>query len=302
VLVVDDYRSDPSKLFSIAVANDGVAGTPDQIPLAGTVPLGCISVSPNGKYLAYVRPNTKQHWFLEVRVLGSGHTIRCPWMPEIRREAWPGGPNGRLVWSPDSSCVCELHPLPKPHIRRFSIKSERVDEIPLSADVRIDDPEKCDVLGFAGSDTLLVAPGGDYFEHSYPLLTLVEISLSRPSKVIRTYNPRVPEVNCYGRIVLSPRGDRLLWASLNINRVSSLQVRLHRYLPFVPGEDTAFERGSVSALDGKGLQEIGTYNIPLSKTPGPNSNEPWILDPKWTPDGKRIGFVYKDRLMTVPVD
>jgi hypothetical protein len=137
---------------------------------------------------------------------------------------------------------------------------------------------------------------------NFPRLHLVEVSVSGPPRVIRKVSPRVPATECLGTVLLSPKGDRLLWAALCDQRASPFEVRLHRYLSFVPGEDTLVERGWVSAIDGGGMKEIGYYDVPAAKAPAGKNNEPWILDPKWTPDGKRIGFVYKDKLMTVPVD
>ena len=62
------------------------------------------------------------------------------------------------------------------------------------------------------------------------------------------------------------------------------------------------EEGWFCNFDGSDMKEVGYYNIRGSIASPTSSNAPWIINAKWTPDGKRISFVYKDRLMTVPVD
>ena len=58
------------------------------------------------------------------------------------------------------------------------------------------------------------------------------------------------------------------------------------------------EKGWVSSLDGNEMREVGYYEVPAEI---PNQNQqPRIIDPKWTPDGKHIDFLLKDTVYSIP--
>jgi len=223
----------------------------------------------------------------------------------------------KLIWSPDGEFIYRVRSGADLVLERVRVKGGKIETFPVTLERKTDDMEKAVILGFTAPNRLLLASQGSWFENlpptmktsgssrqddSAPRILLAEFEVGLHSKLVKTYSPHLPANAGIGMIALSPKGDRLLWSALCVNSVPPLQAWLHRWIPSVPGEETVTERGWISDLDNKNFREIGYYNIPPSHAPTAQSNEPWIIDPKWTPDGKRIGFVYKDRLMTIPAD
>jgi hypothetical protein len=305
----------PSGLYRVTSDPAGRAGTPVPFVFPPTSMAGDdISVSPDGRYLAclvVVKSGTSP-FQLVVRQMDGNTLVHRDWKMDVPNNI------GEFAWDPDSQSLLTLQFRPEPWLMRFFIHTGRRQQVPLPPGLPLSDLGNSSILGFTERATLIIARAGPSFQDrafsgafgtssgittNIPRIPLIEISLSQCPKIVRTFAPAVPSGAGIGIIALSPRGDRLFWSALCANRPSPLQVRLHRYFSFVPGDTTVVEKGWVSRLDGSGMKELGYYEIPPG-TPGVANpaGPPWIIDPKWTPDGKRIGFVYKDRLMTIPAE
>ena|SRR5579871_5556216 len=92
---------------------------------------------------------------------------------------------------------------------------------------------------------------------------------------------------------LSPQGDRLAWV-LILDNAPPEPAWLQRLRSWF-GQGKQRTMGLwVSGLDGSAMREIGH----IAYRPGDEVPQ----DIRWTPDGKRLSFLYKGALYTVPVD
>lgn len=275
----------------------------------------CYSPSPDGQYLAYIEVKTsgsarKSRCFLVVRGMDGTIKVHTEWLFEDNLF------RNRLVWAPDSSYCVQLD-RNEAHIQRVSLKTGRREMVALPRVIPLDDPTSQDIVGVTNHGTALIARergllydpanSGATASGSNPInvprMSLVEVSLEKPGSTVHTYSPAVPAGAGIGYIVVSPQGDRIFWGALCGAKASPLVARIHRWLKFVPAGDSVIERGWVSRLDGSGMKEIGFYALPAAAlSPSSSAQVAWINNPKWTPDGKRISFVYRDRIMTIPAD
>lgn len=165
------------------------------------------------------------------------------------------------------------------------------------------------VIGFARNGNVLIAPEGETVETptfgppntgqaetpvNFPAITLCELSLEPQMRIVKRRRIAVPVKDCYGMMILSPAGDRLLLVFAVDHQPTPFESWIHRILPFASDPHTMNERMMVCGLDGDHLHDLGIYRQEPS--------QPDVIAPTWTPDGKRIGFVYGDRIMTVPAD
>ena len=155
-----------------------------------------------------------------------------------------------MAWAPDSGSLTSLRTTGNPCLRRVSLPSGKLETIILPSEAGLTNANQAVILGFTGEDTLLFATQGPMFYSeraitggtsggsgvNTPRAALVEISLAGRPRVIRTYSPPVPIAAGLGTFILSPSGDRLFWGALCVVTPSPLEIRLHRYLHFVPGE------------------------------------------------------------------
>jgi hypothetical protein len=103
---------------------------------------------------------------------------------------------------------------------------------------------------------------------------------------------RAPRGLVHFAVELSPRLDRLLWSTMTAEHwgvIDDPQKRSPRH----PGRISML----VSDLDGRGMREVASVPIP----PG---REYWEYEhfggPVWLPDGRRISYVYRDKLWIAP--
>ena len=312
--LVADGRN-PTGFIRVGLDPSGRAEPPKPLPFAVTADNDLLSVSPDGRSVAYIQSVSRTPGvitqYLVARSLDGRKVVK--WVYDGR------GDLGAFVWTPDSSSLVALQCRPEACLRRFDLRSGRLEKIALPPELRLAYRENATLLGFTWRGALLAALGGAAFQNrrffddlspgygaysaNYPRMPLIELSLDGIPHAVRAFSPSLPEGAGVGFVELSPTGDRLFWGALCAKVPSPLEVRLHRYLAFVPGDPAVVERGWVSQLDGSGMKELGFYEIP-SGNPGPGNpaGPPWLIDPKWTPDGRRIGLVHGDRLLTIPAD
>ena len=96
---------------------------------------------------------------------------------------------------------------------------------------------------------------------------------------------------------LSPKGDRLFLGVASMRHTPWL-CRLHERFNWIPRGKYGVEQGWVMNLDVSGKHLIGEFTVPMEV----GKERPWIVDPKWTPDGKKISFLYDDGIYTIPAD
>ncbi len=284
-------------------------GSSSRRPLPLSLPswAAAVTVSPNGKYAAYFDRRSQfapgNRYDLVVSQLDGRQIAHCEWTGDVR--------TGPCAWTQDSSGIVMVQNLPAPCLKRLSVVTGRVETAALPRDPalwRDGAPDfsstgfasRCRVLGFTAPYTLVIAPRGVVSQNA--MVPLVEISTTTPIQITRKFTFAIPAGAEMGTLELSPTGDRLFWGAMCYDRMPPW-VWLQLIARLIPGEGAWVERGWVCRLDGSGMREIGYYTIPAASagSSGP-VDPPWIIDPKWTPDGKRISFVYADKLMTVPVD
>lgn len=123
---------------------------------------------------------------------------------------------------------------------------------------------------------------------------LYEVTVEPKMRTVRQSRITTPAHSMMGVLTLSPNGDRLFIGTVNAEEPSPLLTYLHRVAPFVPADTITYERAFVCDLNGSHLRDLGGHSA--------RNAEPWVVSPTWTPDAKRIAFVYDDRIMTIPVD
>ena len=87
--------------------------------------------------------------------------------------------------------------------------------------------------------------------------------------------------------------DRLLIGSL-VWRQDPISSWLHSKFPGVPDNSGYFEEAWVGKMDGSDMRLIGT--MPMGDV---NQEKPWAIEPLWSPDDRRISFIYGDGIYVV---
>ena len=98
--------------------------------------------------------------------------------------------------------------------------------------------------------------------------------------------------------ILSPQGDRIVWLLdvVDPNKEQSSWLRPVRHWLRLPSPAPVTGLW-VSNRDGTKMRLIGT--LPLKSGRDPRDI---LTNPQWTPDGKRVSFISRDALYTVPAD
>lgn len=97
---------------------------------------------------------------------------------------------------------------------------------------------------------------------------------------------------------LSPRGDRLAW-KLSQPATPRLPDLLSRWFPSIKPPAKTLLSLWVSRADGREMHKIGSIER------REETNELFMLEPddiRWTPDGKRLSFIYRNALYVVPAE
>ncbi len=255
----------------------------------GQLVLDC-PISPDGKWLLWNGMNGQGDFAC---ALDGSRNIRFARPVYFTQSGWPAA-----AWMPDSRHWVQIGPSRQwqARLRLFSLDDpDRVQDFDLASQQTISGAAQ--LLGVTRSDDLLVlpVPGGwtaglDLQAYTLPtqanagrILTPKNLHIALPPK-----NSVLPV-----RIALSPAGDRLTFFVISF--VDTPHQALLRKFWGMLGRHPHY----VIALwtcrpDGKERQEIGEMPYKV--------DEETPTDLRWLPGGKRLSFLYKGTLYTVPAN
>ncbi|HZT42437.1 MAG TPA: hypothetical protein VFA07_09605 [Chthonomonadaceae bacterium] len=149
------------------------------------------------------------------------------------------------------------------------------------------------LLNFAVYHTQPLSNVNLHFDKLEILPLNIDKEVSFPHAYALTFPNQVTFINA----IASPQGDRIAWETLE-HRVPAWSALLHRILPAYKPQELNIFALKVSRLDGSQTQIVGTMEMP----PGDQDSNDVPQELRWTPDGKRLSFLYHRAIWTVPTD
>ncbi|HZO87812.1 MAG TPA: hypothetical protein VFB38_05690 [Chthonomonadaceae bacterium] len=169
------------------------------------------------------------------------------------------------------------------------------------------------LLGSTGPDRILATPfyaAPSVSKGPQRRISFYEFSI-RPGagiKDVRQYTVTLPKgpaphnrdvaLRAGEEVALSPQGDRLAWL-LHLRQEPDRMTRfLSRWIPWLRRAPKGAMVLRTSRLDGNDIQDVGYMQIQ------PDEFLRWFQPYRlqWLPGGKRLSFLYKDAVWTVPAD
>lgn len=144
------------------------------------------------------------------------------------------------------------------------------------------------LIGFPSAGRALCDLIGDD-EQGIPNTDFYNVPIDGKTADSRHYTIPIPKevrINGIDALELSPQGDRLVWC--------------YRYLHYFNNGYSNRQEIWVSDVDGSHVHEIGFHE--MTRIEGQQAMSDILIALQWTPDGKRLSFLYKDALWTVPAD
>ena len=129
-------------------------------------------------------------------------------------------------------------------------------------------------------------------------ITIWNVDLHRRGLATRRYNVALPqnrEVEC---LKFSPQGDRIAWV-LHEDQTSEMPRILHYVFPHVAVATRHLVSVYVSLTDGSEMHRLGY--IEITNKQNEEFDEP-VQNIQWLPSGKRLSFLYRNRLYTVAAE
>lgn len=200
------------------------------------------------------------------------------------------GSPGDPVWAPDSRRWAMLWDDARkgPVCYVFSVeKRSLVREIPLPQAGKKEEGKVIRwIVGFTQSGHILSSVAQ---EDGSDKVEMLECASAGKQEEPHRYTIRLLKPAVVNDCILSPKGDRLAWL---------LEERKK------PSADKDAAGGArlelwISRRDGSGLQAMGFMDIASENV---KRTEWYPSQLSWLPDGKRLSFIYKDALYTVPVE
>ena len=152
------------------------------------------------------------------------------------------------------------------------------------------------IVGLINGKRLLAANWAVDMKNAY----LFDIDLAIPKKSNR-YTVSVPGTGLTHGLVISPDGKRLTWIRTHYGFDSPFLAYLRQRAPWLVSSPVPRVVVSVSDLRGKSWTEVGSVTLQrLDLTPQERRQMTDYV--QWTPDSKRLSFLYKNCLYTVPAD
>lgn len=276
------------------------------------------AISPDGKYIIYYRLQSTQQLPLSKEVYSTrldmnmmDGSLKHSWitstgnMVDIRNST-------NVIWMPDSKGLICLRKSKDtnaiPYLDIYPISGEQV----ISAarpDLRSIWPagKSLFLIGFSPQGRIIASESGSYFFDSghfftktkvnYPNLHLYDFGIVNSVTGIHRFSVHVPAEAEYGLALVSPKGDKICWYA-NCVYESGFQKLLHKINPTIPIDRRMIEKMWVSTLDGNEMRVLGYYEIP-GYIPKLSEQPSRIQEPKWTPDGKHIDFLFKNTVYTI---
>ena len=252
-----------------------------------------------------------RRWLLWVNERGARQTAVASRVDGSRAVTWPRPwYDYSLAWLPDNSgwvwhgTVATVHRL----------AGSRVDLVPFQTKFVASRPGRVaqapHLLGTApGGKTIAfdtqamhnsdrfysvldVGRAGFVFEPIPKQVAFVELDLVRPGAPGRRFTLPMPSGAEQSVLALSPAGDRIAWLTYRNGRAPAFLNRLPQELWLSSWKQSASLW--VAPTDGgKPPRLVGRLILDEGESVGP---------PSWTPDGRRLSYLYQDALWTLPVD
>lgn len=229
--------------------------------------------SPNGRWILFASAVNRLAIYTAIRT------------DEDYARSWTNRfPNSLAVWLSDSQGFIEWSVRGNRwagRVYRIDVEDTNIVEVPLPA-------------SFSDSNQLRGHGGMTILPFEDPTRTkgqIVQVRFDSTNVALTKLSYQLPNrINPADWMsVMAPTGDRLAW--LIFFQQKWPHVEWQREFPFVRSETRYLASLWVSGLDGSDLREIGHL--------GAGEDLRRIA---WTPDGRRLSYVYRDTLWTVPVD
>ena len=257
--------------------------------------------SPDGKWLLWVSPKSHtyyDYYFASVDGSHYAHWAGRPeaiswkplWMPDSRH--WillqdkddPGTTSRAMIYSIDSPRAYRTIPLSIPAIAHCS------GGISESTNIALQDRIQANLVcedRWAGNDNRFVLrtvqTAQVLFGAKPGTKDLISIPIPKEKKIVKA--------------LFDPNGLHILWIARS-DYMPPYMGWLHRLMPSSQSQQHSWYRFWVSGPDGKNAHEIG--QIEIKPDPYLSMDMPFAFS--WLPDGKRVSFIYENKLYTVPVD
>ena len=210
-----------------------------------------------------------------------------------------------LFWSIDGKTLFCI--LPKGDIHRFRPSIDEKEMLEIEKPSAQSSHAVSDIIGFAKSgrfiiksDTIISPSNSEDNEWRRSKIELFEVGYGADktySKINSFKFIQDKNESSIPALALSPKGDRLFLGVASVRRNPFL-AWLHERISQIPEGAYCVEQGWVMNLDGSGKHLIGEYTVSMEE----GKEFPWIIQPKWTPDGKKISFLYDDGVYAIPAD
>ncbi|HLV79905.1 MAG TPA: hypothetical protein VKT32_06460 [Chthonomonadaceae bacterium] len=204
------------------------------------------------------------------------------WKPDSDPASQVAGLPGHALWMRDSRMWVEL--VYRYANRNYTITRANVYELDDSSPIRkiaVQGLEDGLLAGLTGDNEILMYyPPDPIGRHETPITEahFSLVPLTSATVTARDLTITIPTSMDIASVLLSPQGDRLAWI-------------LQR-----GGLDSPVYTLYVSDGEGKGMRAIGS--APYVQV---GKRYSWPGDLRWLPDGKRVSFVYRNALYTVPI-
>ena len=262
------------------------------------------TIAPHPKYRGVLEFLTPDRMTISLEQIdGSGRKKISIATNLTRYESWQN------CWSQDGNLLymaCFSQGL----LYKIDPRTGRVEKLALNPIKNPESEEECHLFGvtkqgkflLANSQFVYFGPFSKMPAKSKKALQFVEIGFDNESNYTRKFEVPMPfseHINSqdpYGIAIALPSNhlDKLLIAGA-FQQVNLIFSWLHTKVLAFPDGNRNVQEAWLGNIDGSDMQMIGY--IPVK---GFNEEEPWAIDPEWSPDDSQISFLYNDGIYFVP--